>query len=436
MKTNFWRDCEGNRRRDFLKIGTAGLMGLTLNDLLRLEAMGATTASPKAKSVIMVWLAGGPATIDMWDPKPDAPSEIRGEFKAIGSSLDGAQVSEHLPKMAKVMHHCTLIRGLHHTIPSHGPGTVYMHSGYKPSPSLDYPSLGSLTSKFLSTPTGIPPYVTFGSTRDQAATSGYLGAAYNPFEVEGNAGKGDLRVRGLTLPSGVSLDQLEDRHRLLQTFDAGFEALETAGGVVESMDSFQQQALDMLRADGTKAAFDLSKETDQTKERFGKNELGQGALVARRLVEAGVRFVSIGKNGWDTHSNNFKSLRESRLPELDQALSALIEDLNDRGLLDSTIVYCAGEFARTPKINGKGGRDHWAKSMAVVLAGGGFARGNVYGSTDKQGMAPETNSCVPADVCATILQNLGIDPRQELTTPSGRPISLFREAKILHGALA
>ena len=420
-------------------MGFSGLMGLTLTDLLRLEAQAAvspTHAQAKAKSVIMVWLSGGPSTIDMWDLKPSAPSDIRGEFNPIPTSLDGLQICEHMPRLAKVMHNVTLVRSLYHTIPSHGPGTVYMHSGYKPTPALNYPSLGSITAKMLTSPLGVPPYVTFGRSRDEAATGGYLGSAYNPFEVEGNAGKGDLRVRGLSLPNGFTLDQLENRKKLLDTFDARFDAVAREGEVSGSLDSFQEQALAMLRAEGTKNAFDLNQEDAATRDLYGRGELGTGALVARRLVEAGVRFVSIGKGGWDTHDNNFKKLKETHLPELDQALAALIEDLDRQGLLDHTIVYCAGEFGRTPKINGKGGRDHWAKSMAVLLAGGGFQRGLVYGSTDPEGMTPSTDACVPADICATILQNLGIDPRQELTTPTGRPMTLFREGQILHKALA
>jgi len=411
-------------------------MGLTLADFLRWEARGASSQPAKAKSVILVWLAGGPSTIDMWDLKPEAPSEIRGEFKPIETSLTGVQFCEHLPMLAQVMHHCTLVRSLYHTIPSHGPGTVYMHSGYKPTPALEYPSLGSITAKLLSSPTGVPPYVIFGQSRDSASLAGYLGSSHNPFEVEGNAGKGDLRVRGLSLPKDISLAQLENRKALLDVFDARFDTRDTQGGLSGSLDAFQEQAMDMLRAEGTKKAFNLGEEPESVKERYGKDELGQGALVARRLVEAGVRFVSIGKGGWDTHNDNFKNLRESRLPSLDRALSALIGDLAERGLLESTIVYCAGEFGRTPKINGKGGRDHWAKSMAVLLAGGGFKQGMVYGSTDRDGMLPDGDACTPADLCATILHNLGIDPNTELTTATGRPMALFRGAKILGGALA
>lgn len=431
-----WKDCEGNTRRDFLKIGTAGVMGLGLADLLRLQAQAAPDRKATAKNVIMVWLAGGPATIDMWDLKPDAPKNIRGEFKPINTSAKGVQICEHLPLMAKVIDKCTIVRSLKHTIPSHGPGTVYMHTGHKPTPAIDYPSIGSIMARLLETPKGVPPYVTFGRAREKASTAGYLGPAYNPFEIEGRAEKGQLRVRGLSLPSGFTLRDLDDRNKLLQTFDARFDKLETSADILDGLDGYQQQALDILRAETTKKAFDLGQESDKLRNRYGKDSFGQATLVARRLIDAGVRFVSVSTGGWDTHSNNFKSLKGTRLPQLDRPLSALIEDLDQRGMLDSTIVYCVGEFARTPKVNGKGGRDHWARSMSVLLAGGGFKRGFAYGSTDKEGKAPNRDACEPDDLYATIFRCLGIDYRRQLMTTSGRPLAIFRDAVPLGGLLA
>jgi len=428
-------DCERVHRRDCLKIGAAGLLGLSLSELLRIESYGATGSTGRAKNVIMIWLAGGPSTIDMWDLKPDAGDKIRGEFKPIDTSASGIQIGERLPQTAKVMDQCTLVRSLHHSIPSHGPGTVYMHTGNKPTPALKYPSLGSLASKMLECPTGMPPYVAFDGGRDGATGAGYLGPAYNPFEVEGNAGNGQLRVRGISLPSGVSLDQLEDRNRLLQSFDRRLSKLDDAAELVSGLDQFQQRAMDILRSTRTREAFDLNKEPGKLRDRYGRDNFGQGVLAARRLVEAGVRFVTISSGGWDTHGNNFKSLRENRLPPVDRSLSALIEDLRNRGQLDETIVYCVGEFARTPKINDKSGRDHWAHSMAVLLAGGGFPKGFAYGSTDKEGMEPSEKACTPDDISATIVQALGVNPRRELNTSSARPIALFREGKVLSSIL-
>jgi hypothetical protein len=439
-------DCEGFYRRDFLKIGAAGLFGLTLPDLLRMEARARTNTpagqaqARRANSVIMVWLAGGPATIDMWDLRPNAPEGIRGEFRPIPTRADGVQISEHLPRMAEVADKVTIVRSLHHTIPAHGPATVFMTTGNRPTPALQYPALGSLVTRLLPAARGVPPYVSFSELRNgSAGTSGYLGTAYNPFIVEGAAGAGNgrtptaanLRVRGITLPSGFTLDQLEDRNRLLRGFDASFQAADRAADLADGLDTFHRQALDILRSDRTRNAFNLSQESQALRQRYGTNAFGQGVLAARRLTEAGVRFVTISLGGWDTHGQNFNALRTRLLPQLDQTLSALIEDLDNRGQLGSTVVYCAGEFGRTPRINRNNGRDHWARSMAVVLAGGGFRRGYAHGTTDANGMAPSTEPCTPDDVAATIFHTLGLDPHQELMTPTGRPVQLFREGRVL-----
>jgi hypothetical protein len=439
-----WTDCEGFYRRDFLKIGAAGVFGLSLPQLLRLEAQAKNEDGRKrrANSVILVWLAGGPATIDMWDLKPGAPDEIRGEFKAINTRADGVQISEHLRKTAEVADKLTVVRSLNHTIPSHGPATVFMTTGNKPTPALQYPSLGSLSSKLLDVPTGVPPYVAFNDIRGGVAgQAGYLGTAYNPFLVEGGGGgkgggAGNLRVRGIQLPSGLTLDELENRDKLLEGFDKNFQKLDNSADLVDGLDAFHKKALEILRSDKTKKAFDLAQENPATRERYGTNPFGQGALAARRLVEAGVRFVTISLGGWDTHGKNFEALSKRLLPQLDQTLSALIADLSERGMLDNTVVYCAGEFGRTPKINKNSGRDHWARSMAVVLAGGGFKRGYAHGTTDLQGMAPATEACTPDDVSATLFHCLGIDPHREMQTSTGRPVQLFREGRVVERLLA
>jgi uncharacterized protein (DUF1501 family) len=442
--TRKWTDCEGFHRRDFLRIGAAGLFGLSLPELLRLEARAKTDKDRKANAVILVWLAGGPATIDMWDLKPEAPEGIRGEFKPIDGKLEGCRISEHLPKMAELTDKTTIVRSLFHTIPNHGPGTVWMTTGNKPTPALQYPALGSVATKLLPAERGVPPYVTFSELRNGAAgQAGYLGTAYNPFAVEGapgdTKGKGaaaTLRVRGITLPTGFTLEELENRDKLLQGFDKKFEELDKASDLAEGLDTFHKQALEILRSDRTKKAFDLGKESQTLRDRYGANQFGQGCLAARKLVQAGVRFVTISLGGWDTHSGNFNSLKTRLLPQVDQTLSALIEDLDNQGMLDKTIVYCAGEFGRTPKVNQRAGRDHWARSMAVVLAGGGFKRGYVHGTTDAQGMAPASEPCTPDDVASTVFHNLGIDPHAELQTPTGRPVQLFREGKVIEKLLA
>jgi hypothetical protein len=447
MTTRYRNDCEGFHRRDFLRFGVGGLFGLSLAQLLRLEAQARSDPAQlgkrarRADAVIQVWLAGGPATIDMWDPKPGAPEGIRGEFKPIATKIPGVQVCEHLPRMAGLLDKVTVVRSLFHTIPSHGPATVFMTTGNKPTPALDYPSLGSLVARlYPPAASAVPPYVSFSELRSGAAgNAGYLGPAYNPFIVEGAGGgkngRPALRVRDVSLPAGFTLKDLEDRNTLLEKLDSTFVSLDRSTTLVDGLDTFHRQALEILRSDKTMKAFDLSVEPATLREKYGLTPFGQGALAARRLVEAGVRYVTLSIGGWDTHARNFETLSKRLLPQLDQTLSTLINDLSDRGMMENTIVYCAGEFGRTPKVNKNAGRDHWARSMAVVLAGGGFKNGYAYGATDIQGMAAATEPCTPDDVSATIFHRLGMDPHQELKTPTGRPITLFREGTILEKIL-
>jgi hypothetical protein len=441
------RDCEGFSRRDFIKVGSAGLLGLTLPQLLKLESAARANPTPavqpsrSATSVIMVWLSGGPATIDMWDLRPNAPEGIRGEFREIPTSAAGVNICEHLPQMARVMDRCTIVRSLAHTIPSHGPATVFMTTGNRPTPALQYPAIGSLVTRLMPAATGVPPYVSFTELRNgSAGQAGYLGTGYNPFIVEGDPQvrarpnsptAAALRVRGIQLPTGFTLEQLENRDRLMRNFDESFQAVDRNSDLVGGLDAFHRQALEILRSDKTRNAFALERETQAVRSRYGMNPFGQGALAARRLIEAGVRFTTVSLGGWDTHGQTFNAHRSRLLPQLDQTLSALVQDLDDRGMLESTIVYCAGEFGRTPRINQNSGRDHWARSMAVVLAGGGFKRGYAHGTTDVQGMAPATDPCTPDDVCSTIFSRLGLDPHAELQTPTGRPVQLFREGRVI-----
>jgi hypothetical protein len=317
-----------------------------------------------------------------------------------------------------------------------------MTTGNRPTPALNYPAIGSLVTRLMPAATGVPPYVSFQELRNgSAGQAGYLGTAYNPFIVEGSPNQpqgrnnsqtaANLRVRGITLPTGFTLEQLENRDRLLRNFDETFSNVDRNADLVGGLDAFHQQALEILRSDKTRNAFALDQEPNQLRQRYGMTPFGQGALAARRLIEAGVRFTTVSFGGWDTHGQTFNAHRGRLLPALDQVLSTLIQDLDDRGMLDSTIVYCAGEFGRTPRINNNSGRDHWARSMAVVLAGGGFRRGYAHGTTDVNGMAPATEPCTPDDICSTVFTQLGIDPHQELNTPTGRPVQLFREGRAI-----
>jgi hypothetical protein len=421
------RDCERFHRRDFLAMGTAGILGLSLADLLRAEGRTSKPARA-AKSVILVWLAGGPSTIDMWDLKPAAPENIRGEFKPIATSQPGIEICEFMPRLAKVMNRCCLVRSLSHNIAAHGPGTVYVTTGNRPSPALEYPTLGSLVAKLLPAPAGVPPFISFAGV--PAGTAGYLGAAFNPFEVESARGRNAPKLQGISLPDGFSIDQLNRRDQLLNQFDASFKALDQAE-LPASLDKFHQQALDILRSDKTRKSFAVTTEPAKVREAYGDSNLGVSMLTARRLVEAGVRFVTLGLGGWDTHAGNFRTLRGQLLPQLDRPLAALIDDLDSKGLLDSTVVCCGGEFGRTPRVNGTAGRDHWARTMSVLLAGGGFPRGFVHGSTDEHGLEPRTNPCSPDDLAATLVHRLGLRPDQQVTTTSGRPVPLFREGNVI-----
>jgi hypothetical protein len=425
-------DCEGFHRRDVLRAGVAGLLGLSLPEAFRVEARGGlkTGVEKPATSVIQIWLAGGPATIDMWDLKPDAPEEIRGEFRPVSTAAPGVMICEHMPGLAKVMDRCTLVRSLGHTISAHGPGTTYMATGNRPGPALEYPAAGPLAAKLLPPRQGVPPYVTFAALRDGATGPGYLGPAFGPFEIEGDPVRGTLQSHGVSLPQGFTLQDLNSREVLRDRFDRSLRALDTSG-VWTSLDRFHRQAVEILHSDRVRASLDLLREPDSLRDDYGRTPLGQGALAARRLIEAGARFVTLGFGGWDTHGDNFRTLRARLLPPLDKAISTLVRDLESRGMLSETVVACAGEFGRTPRVNQAGGRDHWARSMAVLLAGGGFPGGAVYGATDGRGMAPLRDACSPDDLAATIFQRLGFGPRHEVTTASGRPVPIFREGKVL-----
>jgi uncharacterized protein (DUF1501 family) len=431
-------DCAGFQRRDFLRVGAAGIFGMSLAEALRGVAEGrAAGVRRPATGVIQIWLSGGPATIDMWDPKPEAPEEIRGEFRPIATAAPGVSIGEHMPRLAQVMDRCVLIRSLGHTISAHGPGTVYMATGNRPSAALDYPALGSLVARILPPSTGVPPYVTFAALHEGApgVGAGYLGPAHGPFAVDGDPHRGELRAQGVSLPPEFSPRDLEDRDALRNRFDRGLRALD-ASGLMASLDGFHRQALEILRSARVRSALDLSCERAATRDEYGRNPLGQAALAARRLIEAGVRFVTIGAGGWDTHGDNFRSLRNRLLPPLDRTLWALVRDLESRGLLEETIVLCAGEFGRTPRVNAAAGRDHWSRSMAVLLAGGGFPGGAVYGATDPRGIGPARDACSPDDLAATVFQRLGIAPRHEVLSVSGRPIAIFREGTCLASLLA
>lgn len=428
-------------RRGFLQIGTAGLAGLSLAGLMQRRAMADSSAPPRAKNVILVLLAGGPATIDMWDMKPDASEIVRGEFQPIDTTIPGVQICEHLPKLAQAMNRVALVRSLTHTIAEHTQGVAYLMSGNRPTPALAYPSLGSLCAK-LSTPTpGTPSYFSVGQQPGSGA--GYLGAGYDPLVVSpagasatpGDEGASQGSLTSIRLPEGFTAADLERRRALLERLDARMATAE-GNAVLAQLGEFSAQAIEILRSDRIHAALDVEREPAAIRDRYGRSAFARSMLAARRLVEAGARFVTVGLDDWDTHTNNFTRLRGTLLPQLDGGLAALIDDLRERGLLEETVVYCTGEFGRTPSVNANAGRDHWARTMTALVAGGGFKPGHVHGATDDESYEPSESPCSPDDLSATIFRQLGFPPDQTLLTPTGRPVQLFRHGRPLDALLS
>jgi Protein of unknown function (DUF1501) len=424
-------------RRDFLHVGSAGLLGLSLGNMPGHRALASPEgAGPRARNVIMLFLSGGPATIDLWDMKPEARVNVRGEFQPRETSVPGLSICEHLPKLASQMHRVSLVRSVNHPIPEHGLGVAYVMSGNRPNPAFAYPSLGSLSAGLLKVNRGIPPYMAAGGAYGQAHLGGgELGTALNPFEfsMEGRPGD-DRRAGGIGLPSGFTLTDLDRREKVLQRVDRRMRSLDDSP-LPKQLGLFQKEALDILRSDRINQALDVDRESDARRQKYGVGMLGRSALAAGRLIAAGARFVTIEFGGWDTHANNFTQLRTTLLPQLDPALAALIEDLDMQGLLDETIVYCTGEFGRTPEVNSSAGRDHWSRSMTALVAGGGFRRGFVYGATDKEGNDPSDNPCSPDDLSATIFHQLGFPPTHIVQTQAGRPVPIFKNGRVVEGLL-
>jgi hypothetical protein len=422
-------------RRNFLQVGSVGLLGLSLEHCL---AQRSTTASEKgsarAKNVIMIFLSGGPPTIDMWDMKPDAPLAIRGEFQTRDTSVPGVRICEHLPLLAKEMHRVTLVRSLTHTIAEHTQGTAYVMTGNRPNPAFEWASLGSLSASLFESKQGVPVYMTMGSVA--SAGAGELGNSFNPFEVATAEGRGNERNVGrIGLPAGFTVTDLERRQKVLERLDRRMRELD-ATPLPKQLGQFQRDAFEILRTDKINKALDLENESEARRKQYGGSFIGQSTLAARRLIEAGARFVTIGIGDWDTHANNFTRLRTSLLPQLDTALAALLADLGDSGLLDETIVYCTGEFGRTPQVNSTAGRDHWSRAMSALLAGGGFRPGLVYGETTADGSEPAQLACSPDDLSASIFQQLGFAPNHQVQTQGGRPIALFRNGRAIEGLVS
>jgi hypothetical protein len=417
-------------RREFIYTGLVGGLGLTAGDALRLQAQ--SSIQPTAQSIIHIYLPGGAAAQEMWDPKPLAPSEYRGPLKSVQTALPGVHFSEHLSKTAKIADKITVVRSMTHGDAAHERGTSTMFTGYRPSPAVTYPSFGAVTSQQLGGRNSLPAYVCVPQALNEVAGTGYLSNAYGPFSLGSDPASPGFKVRDLQTTVG---DERFDRRRgILDTIDSHFKYMEKSDALA-SMDTFYQQAYDLISSPQAKSAFDLTKETTAVREGYGNTPAGQRLLMSRRLVESGVRFVSVTYGGWDMHTNIGSGMNNT-LPSFDQAYAALINDLDQRGMLDTTLVMVSSEFGRTPKINKDGGRDHWPRVFSVALAGGGIKRGYIHGSSDATGGDVEASALSPENLAATLYTQIGIDPESKLVTPDGRPVAIVYNGSVVKDLLA
>jgi hypothetical protein len=398
---------------------------LTLRDCLRLRS--AAAAGERDVSCILIWLDGGPSHLDTFDLKPEAPLEIRGEFQPIPTNVPGIRICEHLPLTARQMDKVAVLRSITHELGDHDTASKYVLTGYKPSPVLEYPSYGAVLARERGARSAVPPYVGVPAVRPgSGGGAGFLPAFCRPFAVGGDPSRPDFRVQDLSPPEDLSPDRLDRRRAFVKALDAFSRTVES-GAATQNRDAFFEQAYRLLASPEAKQAFDLQQETGAVRQRYGRHRLGQSCLLARRLVEAGARFVTVTDSGWDNHVNVFRILREGfpgKLPGLDQAYSALLEDLAQRGLLESTLVILMGDFGRTPKVNSAGGRDHWPRASFACLTGGGVKGGQAIGVTDARGEAPVERPVSPQDLSRTIYTLLGIDADKEYVTPDQRPVRL------------
>ncbi|MCI0465136.1 MAG: DUF1501 domain-containing protein [Gemmataceae bacterium] len=440
------RLCEGLTRREWLRAGGLGALGLALPDLLRARAT-ATPVRPmasfgRARSCIVAFLFGAPAHQDVWDLKPDAPAEVRGEFGPIATTVPGILVGEHVPHVARQAHRFALVRSVTHPDNTHTVAMHYMLTGQRHAqPSTnprnqpgDFPTFGAVV-RYLHPGRGpLPSGISLNAPANQVSAAnhifpgffaGLLGSSFDPLFIAQDPSRPDFNP--FPAPQGVDAGRLTRRRDLLGEVDRRRQALESSAAA-RALDGYHEQALALVASPLARQAFDLSREDARTRDRYGRSPFGQGLLLARRLVEAGVRLVTVNwardDAFWDTHANNFRQLKDSLLPPFDRAFAALLEDLDQRGLLGETLVVCLGEFGRTPAINRQAGRDHWAACNSVVLAGGGVRGGQVYGSSDRQAAYPATNPVTPQNLAATIYHALGIPLDTELRDPLGRPLTL------------
>jgi hypothetical protein len=440
------RYCDGLNRRSFLQLGVAGMASVALPELFRARhASAASTGSRKSTSVILLWLDGGPSHMDMYDMKPEAPAEYRGIWNPIRSKVPGFDVTELYPKQAKITDKFSMVRSLHHDTGDHFAGGHRMLTTKDmgvsgASTTTKFPAIGSIVNREVGPRRrGMPGYVGLPYAMSIGLRPGYfgahfLGAQHNPFESGGDPNSPSFSVQNLNLAQGLSVQRLEDRRSLVKHFDSTRRAIDQLAES-KAIDRFTREAFDFVASPAARRAFDINKEDPRLRASYGRTNWGQSTLLARRLVEAGSTFVTVHFGGWDHHWDLQKGY-ENYLPQIDAAVSGLFTDLDERGMLDTTLVVLCGEFSRTPKMNDGGnggaprsmgtpGRDHWGNSMFCLMGGGGVKGGVVVGSTDRLGTRPHTRPLTPANIHATIYHVLGIDPKLQLLDPSGRPVNVL-----------
>jgi len=431
--------CLGNPlgRRGFMTVGAFGGLGLTMGDLFRQRALADQKQydfmEAKAESVIHIYLPGGIAHQETFDPKPYSPLEYRGELKPIKTKT-GDIFSETVPRLAGISDRLTILRAMSHGEAAHERGTHNMFTGYKPSPALIFPSFGSVVSHEYGPRNDLPPYVAVPSTANEFAGTGYLSSSYGPFSLGADPANAGFRVQDLNLTNGVDAARFQRRRSALDAVNSYFADKQKSDNIA-AMDTFYQRAYSLISSDKAREAFNIEAEDAAMRDRYGRNAAGQRLLMARRLVESGVRFVTVTYGGWDMHNQISAGMRRD-MPPLDQALAALIEDLESRGLLSKTLVMVSSEFGRTPKINNEAGRDHWPKVFSVMLAGGGVKGGMVYGASDATATEPEFDPVSPEDLATTMYQLLGIVADKELMSPGDRPIEICDGGKVIQDILA
>ncbi len=425
--------CDGIDRRGFVRLGSIG--GLSLAQVLRMQHLcaAAETTGRQDVNCIFIFIIGGMAHQDLWDPKPGAPAEIRGEFAPIGTAVPGIQVTELLPRVAKVTDKMAILRSLTHGDPDHTAGYHVMMTGVHPGtgPAFNrltannnvHPAIGASVSKLGSNSGSLPPYISIPNFLNSGGPA-FLGASCAPFVIESDPASPEFAVRDIVLPRGVGVDRSLRRQQALKAIHEFEQHAEMMDRQVKSLDTFYEKAYNLMTSAAAKEAFDIDRESPAIREEYGMTSLGQCCLMGRRLVEAGCRFVSIENGHWDTHRKHAMSMRDLLVPPLDQGLAALISDLDRRSMLEKTLVVVATEFGRTPRINDMAGRDHWPSAFSVVMAGGGLKQGVAIGATDKQAAAVVDRPITPADFASTILYALGIDPQTVLHTPVGRPVQV------------